>query len=50
MGAFIHINPDQPSQRLAKMFGYSRKYILMGEFFNRTPISMEHQGENEKTI
>lgn len=48
MGVLIHINPDQLLDHMAKMFGYSRKYILMGEYFNRTPISIEYQGEKEK--
>lgn len=48
MGVLIHINPDQLLDHMAKMFGYSRKYILMGEYFNRTPMSIEYQGEKEK--
>jgi spore coat polysaccharide biosynthesis protein SpsF len=47
-GVLIHINPDQLLEHMAKMFGYSKKYILIGEYFNRTPISIEYQGENEK--
>ena len=48
MGVLIHINPDQLLEHMAKMFGYSKKYILIGEYFNRTPISIEYQGEKEK--
>ena len=48
MGVLIHINPDQLLEHMAKMFGYSRKYILIGEYFNRTPISIKYQGEKEK--
>lgn len=48
MGVLIHINPEQLIDHLEKMFRYSSKYILMGEYFNRTPISIEYQGEKDK--
>ncbi|WP_103668747.1 pseudaminic acid biosynthesis-associated methylase [Pseudanabaena sp. BC1403] len=48
MGVLIHINPDQLLTHMEKMFWYSSKYILMGEYFNRTPISLEYQGEKDK--
>jgi pseudaminic acid biosynthesis-associated methylase len=44
MGVLIHINPDQLLEHMKRMFDYSRKYILMGEYFNRTPVSIEYQG------
>ena len=47
-GVLIHINPDQLLQHMEKMFRYSNKYILMGEYFNRTPVSIEYQGEKDK--
>jgi pseudaminic acid biosynthesis-associated methylase len=48
MGVLIHINPDQLLNHMEKMFSYSKKYILIGEYFNRTPVSIEYQGEKEK--
>ena len=48
MGVLIHINPDQLLDHMKKMFGYSRKYILIGEYFNRTPTTIEYQGEKDK--
>lgn len=48
MGVLIHINPDQLVKHMAKMFDYSRKYILIGEYFNRTPVTIEYQGEVDK--
>ena len=48
MGVLIHINPEQLIDHLEKMFRYSSKYILMGEYFNRTPISIHYQGEKDK--
>ncbi len=48
LGVLIHINPDQLLEHMAKIYGYSKKYILIGEYFNRTPISIEYQGKKEK--
>lgn len=48
MGVLIHINPDQLLEHMEKMLGYSRKYILIGEYFNRTPMTIEYQGEKDK--
>lgn len=48
MGVLIHINPDQLLEHMKKMFDYSRKYILMGEYFNRTPTSIEYRGERDR--
>ena len=33
---------------MSKMFDYSKKYILIGEYFNRTPVSLTYQGEENK--
>lgn len=48
MGVLIHINPDQLLDHMEKMFNYSSKYILIGEYFNRTPVSIEYQGESDR--
>lgn len=48
MGVLIHINPDQLLEHMEKMLGYSRKYVLIGEYFNRTPMTIEYQGEKDK--
>lgn len=44
----IHINPDELLKTITKMFDYSSKYILVGEYFNRTPVMIEYQGEVNK--
>lgn len=48
MGVLIHINPDQLLANMERMYKYLRKYILVGEYFNRTPTSIEYQGEKDK--
>tara|TARA_B100000579_G_scaffold437771_1_gene468913 strand:- start:17198 stop:17830 length:633 start_codon:yes stop_codon:yes gene_type:complete len=47
-GVLIHINPEQLLPTMKKMFELSSRYILMGEYFNRTPTSITYQGEEEK--
>lgn len=48
MGVLIHINPDQLLEHMRKMFEYSRRYVLIGEYFSRIPVSLEYQGEKDK--
>ena len=48
MGVLIHINPEQLIDHMRKMYNFSKKYILIGEYFNRTPVSLEYQGHKDK--
>ena len=48
IGVLIHIHPDHLIENMRKIFNYSKKYILIGEYFNRTPIEIEYQGEKDK--
>jgi pseudaminic acid biosynthesis-associated methylase len=48
MGVLIHINPDDLLKTMSFMNNYSKKYILMGECFNRTPVMIEYQGKVNK--
>lgn len=48
IGVLIHINPERLLDHMEKMFNFSNRYILIGEYFNRTPISIEYQGQKEK--
>lgn len=47
-GVLIHINPEQLLASMSKMFDLSSRYILIGEYFNRTPTSITYQGEEER--
>lgn len=44
----IHIHPDEVLANMKKMFDYSKKYILIAEYFNRTPVMIEYRGEQNK--
>ena len=48
MGVLIHINPDELLANLQKAYNYSNKYLLFGEYFNRTPIMLDYQGEKNR--
>ena len=48
LGVLIHIQPDQLLQTMARMYAWSSRYILMGEYFNRTPVMLEYHGEQDR--
>ena len=47
MGVLIHIHPKELLSNLNKIYEYSKKYILVGEYFNRTPTSIIYQGQKD---
>ena len=47
-GVLIHIHPDELLDNMKKMYEYSSKYILIAEYFNRTPIMIEYQGQTNR--
>jgi pseudaminic acid biosynthesis-associated methylase len=46
-GVLIHISPDELGIIMQKMHAWSNKYILIAEYFNRTPVSIEYQGKTD---
>jgi len=48
IGVLIHIHPDNLLKNMERMYKLSSGYILMGEYFNRTPIMLEYQGQKDK--
>jgi len=48
IGVLIHIHPDDLLQNMSKLFEYSNKYIVIGEYYNRTPVMIEYQGQINK--
>lgn len=47
-GVLIHINPQDLLITMQKMYDLSDRYILIAEYFNRTPVSIEYRGEADK--
>lgn len=48
MGVLIHIHPDNLLKNMDRMYKLSSDYILMGEYFNRTPAMLEYQGQKDR--
>lgn len=48
MGVLIHINPDELLETMQNMFNLASNYIIFGEYFNRTPVTLDYRGEKEK--
>ena len=48
MGVLIHIHPDDLLANMQRVFDYSEKYVLIGEYFNRTPVMIEYQGQKDR--
>jgi pseudaminic acid biosynthesis-associated methylase len=47
-GVLIHIHPDDLLKNMEVMFRHSQRYVLIGEYFNRTPVMLEYRGEKNK--
>jgi pseudaminic acid biosynthesis-associated methylase len=48
MGVLIHINPDHLLDHMQKIYSYSSQYVLIGEYFSRTPVMIEYQGQKDR--
>jgi pseudaminic acid biosynthesis-associated methylase len=48
MGVLIHIHPDNLLKNMARMYRLSSDYVLIGEYFNRTPVMLEYMGQQNK--
>jgi pseudaminic acid biosynthesis-associated methylase len=44
----IHINPDMLDLVYEKLFNATSKYILIGEYYNPTPISVSYRGHEDR--
>jgi spore coat polysaccharide biosynthesis protein SpsF len=47
-GVLIHINPAQLENVYKKIYMASKRYILLTEYFNPTPVSVEYRGHPDK--
>ena len=48
MGVLIHINRKDLIENMKKIFSLSNNYILIGEYFNRTPVTIQYR--NKKNL
>ena len=47
-GVLIHINPDKLSEVYTKLYNCSNKYIMVREYYNRTPVEIDYRGNSGK--
>lgn len=47
-GVLIHINPDELSKVYDVMFRASRRYVLLAEYYNPTPVEVPYRGHGGK--
>jgi pseudaminic acid biosynthesis-associated methylase len=47
-GVLIHINPVKLNEVYELMYQASKRYILIAEYFNTTPLSIEYRGNSDK--
>jgi pseudaminic acid biosynthesis-associated methylase len=44
----IHINPDSLNAVYDKLYSYSKRYILVVEYYNQTPVEISYRGHSGK--
>ena len=44
----IHINPDKLAVVYEKLYKYSKKYILVSEYYNPTPVEVPYRGNSDR--
>lgn len=47
-GVLIHINPSELEKVYDKLYESSKKYILIAEYYSRTPESLKYRGATDK--
>jgi pseudaminic acid biosynthesis-associated methylase len=47
-GVLIHINPEMLSVVYQRLYESSKKYILIAEYYNPTPVSISYRGYRDK--
>jgi pseudaminic acid biosynthesis-associated methylase len=47
-GVLIHINPDFLQDVYEKLYESSSKYILVCEYYNPTPVTINYRGHNDR--
>jgi len=47
-GVLIHVNPDRLSEVYEKLYSYSKKYILVAEYFSPQPVEVVYRGHSGK--
>lgn len=48
MGVLIHINPNELKTVYEKLYTSSKKYILIAEYYNPSPVEIPYRGNKER--
>ena len=47
-GVLIHINPDHLNAVYKNLYDHSRRYVLVSEYYNPTPVSISYRGHHDR--
>lgn len=47
-GVLIHINPDELQNVYEKLYNSSKKYILVAEYYNPSPVTIPYRGHSDR--
>jgi pseudaminic acid biosynthesis-associated methylase len=47
-GVLIHINPDHLNQVYEKLYAASKKFILVAEYYNPSPVAIPYRGHTDR--
>ena len=47
-GVLIHINPKMLNKVYDQLYISSKKYILIAEYYNPTPVTISYRGHNDR--
>jgi spore coat polysaccharide biosynthesis protein SpsF len=47
-GVLIHINPEMLPVVYEKLYNASKKYILVAEYYNTSPVTISYRGHNDR--
>jgi spore coat polysaccharide biosynthesis protein SpsF len=47
-GVLIHINPNKIAEVYNKLYNLSKRYILIGEYYNPTPVEITYRGHSDR--
>ena len=47
-GVLIHINPDELPKVYDRLYRRAGKYLLIGEYYNPTPVSIPYRGHSDR--
>ena len=48
MGVLIHLNPDHLSAAYRNLSEMSRRYVLVGEYYNPAPVAIPYRGHSDR--